>query len=114
MVIQVHSVEFKLYPKLKRPVGPKYFLSLTLTLNKRLRANRCQIRAAVDPLGAADADLRRVLLHVHVPLPAHDDHDSQLRPLLPHHQFQVRNLDLDLRVRLANCSTSSSRIIFPP
>ena len=59
-----------------------------LPQNKRLRANRPQVRAAVDPLGAADADLRRVLLHVHVPLPAHDDHDSLLRPLVPHHQFQ--------------------------
>ena len=48
-----------------------------------------QIRACVDSLRAADADLRRVLLHVHVPLPADDDADRQLLPALSHNQFQV-------------------------
>ena len=70
-----------------------------------MRSNLSQIRAAVDPLGAADADLRRVLLHVHVPLPPDDDHDRQLRPLLPHHQFQVRNFDL-LKVSSSQIQTS--------
>ena len=48
-----------------------------------------QIRACVNSLRAADADLRRVLLHVHVPHPANDDDDRQLLPVLSHNQFQV-------------------------